>query len=148
MGHYDTPCLNPAPTLPITVLDHNGIHKVAVRFCDCERALLSDKRIQCLRAGWYPATVTDPQTCATFRVLEEFHLLNLTGGLNVHDYIGALERRTDGSRTTLAPVRPQLCLILIFFTKCHLLPLCLGSLQSFQSYVPTMEFFEASKAGR
>jgi hypothetical protein len=106
MGHNDTPCLNPAPTLTTTVLDHNGIHQVAVRFCNCERALLGDKRIQCLRAGWYPASVTDPQTCATFRVLEDFHLLNLTGGLNVHDYIGALERRTDGTRVTLAPVCP------------------------------------------
>ena len=106
MGHNDTPCLNPAPTLTTTVLDHNGIHQVAVHFCDCEQALLSDKRIQCLRAGWYPASVTDPQTCATFRVLEDFHLLNLTGGLNVHDYIGALERRTDGTRVTLAPICP------------------------------------------
>ena len=30
MGHNDTPCLNLAPTLTTTVLDHNGIHASAV----------------------------------------------------------------------------------------------------------------------
>lgn len=57
-----------------------------------------------LRAGWYPASVTDPSTCATFSVLDQFHLLNLAGGLNTLDFIGALERLTDGTRVEVTPV--------------------------------------------
>ncbi|KIM81001.1 hypothetical protein PILCRDRAFT_9047 [Piloderma croceum F 1598] len=83
-GHSNGLCLNPGPIIAGMIIEHNGIHPV-------------------LRAGLYPASVSDPQSCATFQVLEEFHLLNLTGGLNVHDFIGALERRTDATGVTLTP---------------------------------------------
>lgn len=87
------------------MLDSHGIHEVTARYCGCERALLASKRAQLLRIRWYPATVTDPTTCATFRALEEFTLLNLKGALNVHNWIGALAMRTDGTKVSLTPVR-------------------------------------------
>jgi hypothetical protein len=52
--------------------------------------------------------VTDPTTCATFKVLDLFRLLNVVGNVNCHDFINALERLTDAtSRTGMAwmPVR-------------------------------------------
>ncbi|KAF7308292.1 CxC2 domain-containing protein [Mycena chlorophos] len=49
-----------------------------------------------LRNSWYPATVTDPATCATFRTLQAFRLYNVVGNLNVTDFVGAMERMSDG----------------------------------------------------
>lgn len=103
-GHLNSPCHNPGSALDSTVVDSSGIHKVKIRYCECHQSSFASKRAQLLRAGWYPATVTDPESFATFRVLEEFHLLHLTGALNVHDFIQALERRTDNSRVEFTPV--------------------------------------------
>lgn len=103
-GHVHSPCYSPGPALDLTVLDGSGIHKVKIRFCECHESSFSSKRTQLLRAGWYPASLADPESCATFRALEEFHMLHLTGALNVHDFIQALERRTDSSRIELTPV--------------------------------------------
>lgn len=105
LGHPQTVCYHPDKLANLTVIDSHGIHEIAARFCDCERALLANKRQQLLRAGWYPASVTDPQTCATFRVLDEFHLLNLKGALNVHSFVGALDSRTDATKVAMTPVR-------------------------------------------
>ncbi|KAJ7036232.1 hypothetical protein C8F04DRAFT_1258078 [Mycena alexandri] len=56
--------------------------------------------VQLLRNRWYPATVTDPATCASFNVLELFRLLNVVGNVNCHDFMGSLERLTDGASAT------------------------------------------------
>lgn len=105
LGHPGTVCHNPDNVFKLTVLDSHGIHEVAARYCQCELALQASKRAQLLRLRWYPASVTDPTTCATFRVLEEFHLQHLKGALNVHNWIGALAMRTDGTKVSLTPVR-------------------------------------------
>lgn len=55
----------------MTVVDGSGIHKVKFRFCECHQSSFSSKRAQLLRAEWYPATLSDPETCAMFRVLED-----------------------------------------------------------------------------
>lgn len=103
-GHLQSPCYSTGAALDITVLDGSGIHKVKVRFCECQESSFASKRVQLLRAGWYPASLTDPESCATFRVLEEFHMLHVTGALNAHEFIQALERRTDSSRIEFTPV--------------------------------------------
>ncbi|KAF7969167.1 hypothetical protein HWV62_28172 [Athelia sp. TMB] len=91
----------------MTIIDSHGIHGVTVNFCACERALTCNKRQQLLRAGWYPASVTDPQTCATIPVLEEYHLLNLKGALNVRDFVAAVSRRADAGKVTTPPDREK-----------------------------------------
>lgn len=93
------------PRVNMVILDSNGIHEVGVHFCGCALAMRANKREQLMRAGWYPATVVDPQTCATFRVLERYHLLNIVGGVNVHDFVGSLERLTDATM----PVSTLVC---------------------------------------
>lgn len=105
LNHVGGVCPIESEPLNTTIIDHNGLHQVHIRYCKCERAPLGDKRVQLLRAGLYPATVTDPATCAMFGVLEEYHLLNLTGGLNVYDFVGALERSTDPLRVEHIPER-------------------------------------------
>lgn len=105
-GHLHSPCYSPGPPLDITVLDSSGIHRVKIRFCECQESSFTSKRVQLLRAGWYPASLTDPESCATFCVLEEFHMLHLSGALNAHAFIQALERRTDSSRIEFTLVSP------------------------------------------
>lgn len=78
------------------VLDITGIHTLRFQYCGCAGSRTSNNLQQLLRNGWYPATVTDPTTCATFKVLDLFRLLNVVGNMNVHDFIGTLERLTDG----------------------------------------------------
>ncbi|KAJ7795992.1 hypothetical protein B0H14DRAFT_2252854, partial [Mycena olivaceomarginata] len=52
------------------ILDDNGIHKVPVDFCGCLGApLVLD---QLINIGWFPATVKEPETCATLSLLRRF----------------------------------------------------------------------------
>jgi hypothetical protein len=87
----------------MTVIHTNGIHQIRYRYCNCTRAhTLGDNNnlSQLLRGRWYPATVTDPTTCASFNVLDLFRLLNVVGNVNCHDFIGSLERMTDAAGST------------------------------------------------
>ena len=78
----------------------NGIHLVAVDFCEC--ALYHNGRsglwrTQPLRMEWYPATHLEPQTVCTFRVLENFHAMTLQGKVTMYDYYSGLEKLTDNT---------------------------------------------------
>ncbi|KAJ7441683.1 hypothetical protein B0H11DRAFT_1932864, partial [Mycena galericulata] len=60
----------------------------------------ADNLAQLLRNAWYPASVTDPGTCATFKTLEAYRLYNVVGNMNVNDFIHAMERATDVTAAT------------------------------------------------
>ncbi|KAJ7718483.1 hypothetical protein DFH07DRAFT_973264 [Mycena maculata] len=80
------------------VIHDNGIHKVAVDFCGCERRAKTDEPFaQLLKAGWYPATDDRLQTCATFEVLEKFDLHTLQAKTSAYDFYIILERLTDST---------------------------------------------------
>ncbi|KAJ7050920.1 hypothetical protein C8F01DRAFT_1237590, partial [Mycena amicta] len=46
-----------------------------------------------------------PGTCATLEALEQFRLLQVVGNVNVHDFVGTLERLTDPTRVDPTPDR-------------------------------------------
>ncbi|KAF9516229.1 hypothetical protein BS47DRAFT_1442286 [Hydnum rufescens UP504] len=96
LGHGNRPCPNPkkGPS-SFNVIDTNGLHKVAVYFCDCSTA--PHTHVQLLHSGWFLATVVSPQTCATFDVLHHFHLLSLQSKLSAHQFYCALKRETDNT---------------------------------------------------
>ncbi|KAJ7740757.1 hypothetical protein DFH07DRAFT_698699, partial [Mycena maculata] len=111
LGHGGMACpyLDPR-LLTMTVLELPYIHRVHYRYCKCQKAAHVTNLQQCLRNGWYPATITDPATCASFRTLETFRLQNVVGNMNVHDFITAIERQTDATASTKMdwlPVRSQ-----------------------------------------
>jgi hypothetical protein len=96
MGHGGFPCGFPDDTVRIlTVIEAPTIHQIRVRYCKCAKSDQADNLEQLLRNSWYPATVTDPKTCATFRSLEAYRLYNVVGNLNVRDFVTAMERTTD-----------------------------------------------------
>ncbi|KAJ7791595.1 hypothetical protein B0H14DRAFT_3500285 [Mycena olivaceomarginata] len=98
LGHGGMPCPYPdSRMLTMTVIHLPVVHRVKYRYCKCQRAADSTNIQQCLRNKWYPATITDPATCATFSTLETFRLQNVVGNMNVHDFITAIEWRTKST---------------------------------------------------
>lgn len=104
LGHQGHPCLYPK-TGPhtMTVIDLNHVHQVRYLECACSQDLPTRPQ-QLLRVGWYPATVTDPDTCATVRVLELFRVQNVVGNMNVDSFMKSLERLTDATGQRWVPV--------------------------------------------
>ncbi|KAJ7901379.1 hypothetical protein B0H13DRAFT_2515755 [Mycena leptocephala] len=101
LGHGGHPCIVPDNKVyKMTVIEAPIIHQVQVRYCKCSRADNADNLEQLLRNAWYPASVTDPATCATFKSLEAYRLYNVVGNMNAHDFIHALERATDATAST------------------------------------------------
>ncbi|KAJ7739793.1 hypothetical protein DFH07DRAFT_778617 [Mycena maculata] len=80
------------------VINWNGLHEVAVDYCGCSNAHRAGSRHQqLLRLSWYPSTHAEPQTAATFRVLELFHILTLQGKVTTYDFYSGLEKMTDNT---------------------------------------------------
>jgi CxC2 like cysteine cluster associated with KDZ transposases len=100
----------------LTVLHTTGIHMIHYRFCGCKRSDKANNLVQLLRNMWYPASFTDPDSCATFAVLDFYRLLNVIGNVNARDFVTSLERLTDATAGTglkWLPVRSSL-LIFVF----------------------------------
>ncbi|KAJ7060233.1 hypothetical protein C8F01DRAFT_1253560 [Mycena amicta] len=106
VGHGGLACANPRERRRMTIVDVHGIFGLTIQLCGCKRGQRrSDPIAQLIAHGWYPATTTTPETCATLEALEMFRLLNVVGNLNVNDFIGTLERLTDGARLNQVPDR-------------------------------------------
>lgn len=89
------------------VLHTNGVHFVNVDFCGCSPTPghpKLDVYQQLLRADFYPATVLEPQTCATFEVMKLFHLLSLEGKVSAYHFYKTLHYRTENSGIEYVPV--------------------------------------------
>jgi len=104
------------------VLHTNGLHYVAVDFCGCNNRI--SNRQQLLQSEWFPATVHQPQTCATFHLLETFHVITLAGKLSTHKYYKAMEYLTDNTELNIPKVSIVVSdqspsLIFPFFPKTH-----------------------------
>ncbi|KAJ6465540.1 hypothetical protein C8R47DRAFT_1235772 [Mycena vitilis] len=96
LGHGGFPCEFPDDAVrTLTVIEAPIIHQIQMRYCKCEKSDEADNLEQLLRNSWYPATVTDPGTCATFKSLEAFRMYNVVGNMNARDFVTSLERVTD-----------------------------------------------------
>ncbi|KAJ7115651.1 hypothetical protein C8R43DRAFT_1138108 [Mycena crocata] len=96
LGHGGLRCPVPETTLrTMVVMDVHAIYKVKYRLCGCDLSDTAKGFRQVLRNAWFPATATDPDTCATFEALEMFRHHNVIGNLNVYDFVKALERKTS-----------------------------------------------------
>ncbi|KAG1902615.1 uncharacterized protein F5891DRAFT_1127573 [Suillus fuscotomentosus] len=67
-------CYNPAACQDFVILHVNGIHEVNLDFCGCETT--QSPTTQLLHIRWFPATVLEPKTTATFKLLRHFHILS------------------------------------------------------------------------
>ncbi|KAL1658415.1 hypothetical protein GGF50DRAFT_92641 [Schizophyllum commune] len=95
LGHGGRPCARPEPAIrTVTVLDHE-IHTVRLQYCGCRLGPTTEHAVQLLRNRWYPATATNPETCATFALLDWFRLASVHANVNTHGLIKVMEMRTD-----------------------------------------------------
>ncbi|KAJ6447896.1 hypothetical protein C8R45DRAFT_1115651 [Mycena sanguinolenta] len=85
------------------VIDVTGIHTVRVQFCECDARV--KHRQQLMRVRWWPATVRDPQTCATFGVVRLFQIMNCLGKVSAYDFMRSLELLTNNDGLTPPPNR-------------------------------------------
>ncbi|KAJ6489344.1 hypothetical protein C8R47DRAFT_1071689 [Mycena vitilis] len=81
-----------------TLIDVTGIHNVAVRFCECDSRI--KHRQQLMRVCWWPATVRDPSTCATFAVVRLFQNMNSLGKISAFHFLRSLELLTNSDGLT------------------------------------------------
>ncbi|KAG2051604.1 hypothetical protein BDR06DRAFT_1060927 [Suillus hirtellus] len=90
-GHQ---CHNPCPSSEnnFVVINISGIQEIALDFCGCEIC-------------WYPTTTTDPQTAATFNVLEHYHLLSFESKVSAYEFYHSLARHSDN--TGLSPIKDR-----------------------------------------
>lgn len=92
------------------VLDTHGINDVGIDFCGCGKS--TDSRTdQLLAARLFPATVQEPRTALTFRLLEMFELLSFESKASAFEYYQTLSRLTDNTGTN----RPKVCASLHVF---------------------------------
>ncbi|KAJ3966145.1 hypothetical protein EV361DRAFT_595678 [Lentinula raphanica] len=95
IGHGGDPCPNNAKDgLFFTVVDTNGIHATRIKFCLC-KGPSPDKWTQLFESNLFPASLKDPQTAFTFRVLRNYHIHSEASKLNAMDFHRALVQLTD-----------------------------------------------------
>ncbi|KIY60538.1 hypothetical protein CYLTODRAFT_460737 [Cylindrobasidium torrendii FP15055 ss-10] len=73
----------------------NGMHRVKVQWCECDRGDGDNRWRQAIRMGWYPGSWKRPKTFATFECLKFFRRLNVIARCNVRDFVTLLERMSD-----------------------------------------------------
>lgn len=97
---------NPSESAPphFNDIDVNGFHNVNIAFCGCSKLLGTPRWRQLMRIGWFPSTTSYPETCATFRALQQCQLLTLHSKLSHSQFYSALSRLTDGTDLSTFPV--------------------------------------------
>ncbi|KAJ7054003.1 hypothetical protein C8F01DRAFT_1260221 [Mycena amicta] len=95
LGHRGRACLLARPKRQLVVIDTNGVFTLNVQECGCSQSLRYDLVAQLMGNRWYPATISELGTCATFRVLDLFRQLNVVGNVSAYHFVGTLERLTD-----------------------------------------------------
>ncbi|KAF8065143.1 hypothetical protein FPV67DRAFT_1419520 [Lyophyllum atratum] len=112
LGHFhnDT-CITPTREDNFVVVHTNGIHEVAVDFCNCEQK--KDWILQLLRYRWLPASVDRPRTAATLSVLQQFQMLSFESKASAFEFYNTVKRLTDntGVDTPKDRYRPFLTMI-------------------------------------
>ena len=117
LGHpIGISCINPRPVFkPFFVLQSNGIHEVAVDYCDCDKkGDAGNWRIQCLQWEWMPATRKNSETCCMFCMMELFHLQNLQAKTLAYNFYTTLAKLTDNTGTRALPVSPTVFMSISF----------------------------------
>jgi hypothetical protein len=99
LGHrFGEKCLNPERCTndDFIIINTHSIHEVGIDFCGCGK---SDQRhtVQLLRAKLFLATIKQPKTAATTRVLELFELLEYESKASAFEFYHTLSRFTDNT---------------------------------------------------
>ncbi|KIY60907.1 hypothetical protein CYLTODRAFT_319717, partial [Cylindrobasidium torrendii FP15055 ss-10] len=105
LGHSGAGCHAAADYIDVIVMHTNGLHRVKIQWCECDRGDADTYWRQAMFMGWYPASWTRPKTFVTFECLKYFRLANVVARVNVRDFVTMLERMTDPLTITVMPDR-------------------------------------------
>ena len=89
----------------LTVVDTTGIHQIRAQYCRCQQSSYIPEYLQLLELGLYPASITQPRTAFTFRVLDDYDLLNLETKATPQRYLAKLQRLTTNIFPDVLPDR-------------------------------------------
>ncbi|KAJ2921594.1 hypothetical protein H1R20_g15500, partial [Candolleomyces eurysporus] len=99
LGHLpEERCPRPNTTWgdDFVIIDIDQIHAVGLDYCGYGQT--SNGQVeQLLQRRLYPATVVNPKTAATFRVLELFELLQYESKLSTYEFYQTISRLTDNT---------------------------------------------------
>ncbi|KAJ7178238.1 hypothetical protein C8R46DRAFT_1346442 [Mycena filopes] len=84
-----------APGKAFIVIDDNGLHDVALHYCNCGKG--ASFPIQLLRMKWLPSTGKHPKTAATFNVMRRYHALSLESKCSMSEFYNSLVRLTNNT---------------------------------------------------
>jgi len=93
LGHnIDDPCSLPSRPISLVLFDVSGVHTIRVTYCFCNNngVQSGNRRIQLLRAQWFPASWYRPGTAFTFRLLDFAHKLQTRSKVNLYDFYASL----------------------------------------------------------
>ncbi|ESK82536.1 hypothetical protein Moror_14372 [Moniliophthora roreri MCA 2997] len=85
------------------VLHWNGIHTIDVSFCGCAGA--PDHIEQLMEVGWWPTSYKEPQSAATYELLQNLHITNLQGHVLTTDFYESLKQMVNGTGLVNIPDR-------------------------------------------
>ncbi|KAJ7623110.1 hypothetical protein DFH06DRAFT_1142895 [Mycena polygramma] len=94
-----------------TVIDVTGIHNVAVQFCECDQRIAHWQQL--MHVYWWPATVVDPSTCATFNVICLFQNMNCLGKISDFHFLRSLELLTNADGLNPLPNRRRVFMYIV-----------------------------------
>ncbi|KAL0071315.1 hypothetical protein AAF712_001171 [Marasmius tenuissimus] len=103
LGHDGNVCPKAKASHSLIVTDFNGVHSTRVIYCDCKQGGHRDKWTQLYMNDLLPSTVLKPQSCFTFRLMHQFHLLRVQTTVNPFDYIKTLRRMSNNVFTGDVP---------------------------------------------
>lgn len=84
-------CTRPSTPVDLTLFDICGVVTIRIHYCYCgEPGQQKLPRTQLLRMRWFPATLKQPGTAFTFRLLNSFHKLQTKSKVNLYDYYASL----------------------------------------------------------
>lgn len=99
LGHqFGESCFNleHCPNDNFIIIDMHGIHEVGIDFCGCGK---SDQHhtVQLIQANLFSATIKQPKTAATMRVLELFELLSYKSKASAFEFYHTLSQFTNNT---------------------------------------------------
>ena len=92
LGHrVGEKCTRPSPVVNLTLFDISGVTTVRIHYCFCGAPGEQLRpRVQLMRMRWFPATLKQPGTAFTFRLLDFLHKLQTRSKINLYDVYATL----------------------------------------------------------
>ncbi|KAJ6624014.1 hypothetical protein B0H10DRAFT_1785374, partial [Mycena sp. CBHHK59/15] len=98
LGHYGDRCPNAGMARSFTLVDSNGIHATAIKFCRCktvDRQHGAPEFQKLLGMGIFPGTVKEPKTGYTLGLLEYYRQERSQGKGSAYNFVLVLQHMAD-----------------------------------------------------